>query len=91
MSCCAADAEDVQYALNCNIESLLVLMSLNMLSSLLVNCACTENTVSDADSLLTHLQTQGQKSMPRADHAHCCYSECNTDLVAALSLELDQQ
>jgi hypothetical protein len=66
MSCCAADAEDMQYALNCNIESLLVLMSLNMLSSLLVNCACAENTVSNACSLLTHLQTQEQKTMPRA-------------------------
>ena len=44
MSCCVADVEDAQYALNCNIESLLVLMSLNMLSSLLVNCAHTEST-----------------------------------------------
>ena len=58
MSCCAADAEDVQYALNCNIESLLVLMSLNMLSSLLVNCACTESTLSNAFSLLSHLHIQ---------------------------------
>ena len=55
MSCCAAaDAEDVQYALNCNIESLLVLMSLNMLSSLLVNCACSRKH-SQQCLLLSHL------------------------------------
>jgi hypothetical protein len=89
MSCCATDAEDVQYALNCNIESLLVLMSLNMLSSLLVNCTCTEHTVSKpvSDQLICMLSNTSKS--PRI---YCsCVAKWNSHLVAALSLELDQQ